>query len=82
MPPEGVPDTEGDQDEEEDPGPEPRYLIVACQSSLMLNESRKFMTVEGAGQVLLAELTAALGEGLQARQLREEETSSDICKDC
>ena len=32
--------------------------------------------------MLLEELTAALGEGLQARQLREEETSPDICKDC
>lgn len=32
--------------------------------------------------MFLAELTAAPGEGLQARQLREEETSSDIGKDC
>lgn len=38
---------EGDQDEEEDSAPEPQELIVACQSSLMLNESAKFMTVEG-----------------------------------
>lgn len=37
----------GDQDKEEDPVSEPQELIVACQSSLMLNESAKFMTVEG-----------------------------------
>lgn len=47
FPSEGVAEAEGDQAGEEDPGPELRELIVACQSSLMLNESRKFMTVEG-----------------------------------
>lgn len=40
-------EVEGDQDEEEDPVPELQELIVACQSSLMLNESAKFMTLEG-----------------------------------
>lgn len=82
IPPGGVAEAQGEQDGEEEPGSGAvvvNYCVSGQLSAVAINSGQ---LKEGAGQVLLAELAAAPGEGLQARQLREEEVIADICEGC